>query len=864
MARKALQAGAGGVGQQFGQEQGGTVGGLLGGAAGLAVGGGLRNVREGNVFGKDKPVTPGPDLADKTVADIHTPPSQHPVSGAVTPGVTLTPDDQVKIVSDDLHRTTTAETAVEIGLEQKADAAKKALPRVERPAPPPDETGAISSKKPGYYTAAEVHERVNAASENDPVVLASMSPKERTQIAAYRKEHIEPLEKINSKLHEDLRKAGAPVEETEGMPGYFPRTRKVSKPARALFSSTSSEPYGRTEGGRRLVREPASEKDRIYFAAERPAASPPANVTNPLAYARTQAATGHSPPPPTRRLVFKDDEGYHYVDKPDELFHPDDKIVHAYTREIEAANLKDARGRPVKYDKDPVASLVKGIAEKQKALTGIKTKNQLLQSGLFKDIGARDAPEHWIPTKNPEFRGKVMEPRIAHALEDFGGPDYQSWVRGIAAGNRYMQRALFWSPVVHILNVAGHAFTSRGWNNFNPAAYPGIAKAGWQAAREVWTQGSLYREFLNEGGALIRGGLNENGLYERVLNKFGQQMERDPSRWDPIARVAGFTGIPQMVKALYGASSRALWATGDMLMMQRVIELKQTGMSTRAAIAEIERHVPNYRIPDKVLNSRMLSEALQSGIFQFARYKYGQFASWGRLAKDLTGLGKTGSSAEQIQAAGQLLATGLMAGAVWDVINPWLSGKTKKGNMEDSFSSFGPLTPLNHVRRMLNGTGDMNDLVQSAFELGPAVKGAIEVWSNRDLYLGKHVRTWSADQTALYNITRQAAQVVDHLVRLGVQPIQQVNGAWEDKTTGEKMPDRLAAAVKRAGLSGVGIYRGKDDAARRADHLKYGNMDFKAGEKHKGFGVESGMDYLENAISARVKPKTQPGGWGDQ
>ncbi len=169
--------------------------------------------------------------------------------------------------------------------------------------------------------------------------------------------------------------------------------------------------------------------------------------------------------------------------------------------------------------------------------------------------------------------------------------------------------------------------TPRGWRS--------VLADGARAVGEVVTQGPKYQQLLREGSGLIYGSVANEKFYRSILQNLGEKIEREPNEWGPVAKAMDVT-VGDLARMLYGASSRALWSISDMMMVQRVLELERKGMGTRAAVGETRRHIPNYRIPPKVLGSRVFAQALKDpSLTTFSRYHYGQWKSYARMAKDL-------------------------------------------------------------------------------------------------------------------------------------------------------------------------------------------------------------------------------------
>lgn len=866
LTRKALQAAGGGIVGQVGQDVGGPVGGLVGGAAGLAAGSGLRNVgRAAENIAKGEYKEGAYNLLGRD-----------PIG---RPRV-ITHDEQVKDLADSLQRTTGGSTADMVGMDQRANKLAKTVndlkimepARLGAPGEP-----SIPSKpmEPG-----RVQEVLYAYGEGDPQAVAQV---ERSpQLKQIWTEHFAPLKAEEKANAVKLAARGAPGAAEKISDNYMNRMalrdskgRLIGLPARGpaegvtapgaqagLPSLQSSR--GATPGPRGLsISLPSQE--RTYSVAEKPIPVPAAAAANPDAYLRAQAMAGR--PTTIRRLLAKSEDGtLRYVDNNRE-FSPDfndEKVVPAYTREIEAQ-------RPERFHKNAWAVTVENVSQQRAALRNYQTIEDIKESGWFKANSAKKGtpvPNGWTgvahPDAWPQFQDLVMEPRIAHALDDFAGHSYAAWERGLGAANRFMQGAMFWSPVPHGANVWAHAVADRGWANFTPKGQWRAARALPKAVVDVWTQGPITMEFLRNGGAAIRSGLDNANFFERMLNKTGQMMERE-SRWfDPV-----MTAALKAYSATYGRAQKGLWNLNDMLLIQRYIELKEMGFSPREAIHEIGRGIPDYRIPDKVWNSRGISELLQNPAFgQFSRYHYNRLAIWGHHIKEVTGLGKEGTSVEQMRAAGQLFATAALATILWQAVDEPLRKWTHKQfapgkdkipqGREFSLVMPGQLATLDQAARIYRGEGDISSFAAGVFNLAPAVTAVIELWKNKDTFRGTGIRTHWIGQNVLMNTVHQTGNIVEHLARAGVQPYQTATGAWEDATTGATIPAKLAMALKASIATGLGARYGKDDRTKAAEFKKYSEQEFKRFEKKPRGPIESGVDDMLNVVAARIHKATTP------
>lgn len=790
-ARKGLQSVGAGLGSEFlGDQFKGTwaeqpariMGGIFGGGLGT----GLKNVRKGEFLGRDvaeggvqgRPFGEGPSgltgAVDRMLIDRQGRPYME------------TPVERAEKLSDMLHQTATGSSADIMELRKQAAEAVKATPHIQSVSTPRE-----------WMKPSELQERLYAYGEHDPSI--TLSPEEQ----AYWSKYIMPLKQEEAELYGWLKGHGAPDDISTD--GYMHRMVRGKEQARAREEGgeTFENPLPKNifSGSGRLSTSTPSLQNRTFFSVEKPSNKPGA--------------------PPVRWLVSRADDGSLQVWRngkptgkaPFLTFYKKGEtprigeelgdgwtVDHARTSEIE-------KNTPYRYNKNAFANTADNVQRLRAAKRNLETLAEIKSSDWFMrnagTIGGNTKiPPQWITTKNPHFRGWAMEPRLAHALDDFarGPQDYASWERGLAAANRFMVGSLFWSPVPHALNVAGHAIVSRGWDNFTPQGVTRSTRMLGPAIREVVNGGPKYREFLREGGALIAGGLDNQQFYSKMLKKFGTMMEREPSKWDPIVKAAGFTGVPQAVKALYGWSRQSLWTMGDILMMQRYMEEMAKGKSPQAAIKEVEAHIPNYRIPDQVMGTRGMSEFLQNPAFgQFNRYHYGVMKSWGNVVRDVVGAGREGTTAEQMKAAGQLFATMMLATAITAGVDQSL--KYVSGDKSAHAVAFGPLGPLKMFGAMgPDNDADLTSVINGSFSLAPMTKSIIEAWTNIDMFTGKHIRTQTADQTTLQRMTQQSAQLLDHLAQIGFSPYQTATGAWKDAQTGADVPKELAKAFMQQGL----------------------------------------------------------------
>jgi hypothetical protein len=314
-----------------------------------------------------------------------------------------------------------------------------------------------------------------------------------------------------------------------------------------------------------------------------------------------------------------------------------------------------------------------------------------------------------------------MDPRLRAVFDDFyrPGAGVSELLDGLRKINQFATASMFWNPVPHIENVLGHWIVGRGFDWIRPSAVRSMFMDGARAIRAVTTQNADYRRLLREGSGMQFAGVMNKDFYQNVARMAGMDIQRNAARWDWAARMIGNAtgtdvGVRDLVKAIYDGASRTLWWANDVLMMQRVLELERKGMAMREAIREAEKHIPNYRIPTEVMNSRAFSQLLQEPAFTvFSRYHYGMFRSYVNMLTDLF----RGTGREKLEAIGNMLALGLLTWVVYPALDAAVREVT--GEEEGKKLRRGPSTMPNLVQEIWQGDEAFPKLLADA--ITPAV-----------------------------------------------------------------------------------------------------------------------------------------------
>jgi hypothetical protein len=257
------------------------------------------------------------------------------------------------------------------------------------------------------------------------------------------------------------------------------------------------------------------------------------------------------------------------------------------------------------------------------------------------------------------------------------------------------------------------------------------------ALKSVITQDHAYRQTLLEGGSLLSARVRNNAFSEELFAKANREFSQTPE-FQSLAKRLGMKPI-QLYEAISKKSNIAMWTVRDMMYMQLINEKMAKGMTRREAIVDTERHMPNYRIPHKVMGSRALSEVLQNpNITVFSRYHYALVNSLKNTAQDISALRKGQAGLSQfLHGADTAAAIAVAIAALYplqDILAHYLTG-----NEDATVRRAGPY----HIFHALHGVATLEKdpmaVIASFFTFNPALLSGAQLIANRKLYNGQPI-----------------------------------------------------------------------------------------------------------------------------
>lgn len=663
---------------------------------------------------------------------------------------------------------------------------------------------------PAELRTPEMDELFYRYSEGDPTAV--LTPERKLLWDKY----AAPLKKHELASFEEAKKTDLPVEDYD--PTYVHRIPKGSHPAfdRLTGDAQTADPV---MGQGRLPKSTSSMNPRVFHAIQ-------SSDGDRLLVARDDDGNlrvilkGQPAYPIKLDTQLKKGESFKasiMTEEPAKLW----TLTDAHTSEIE-------RETDIQYHKsffgntidniEKLDAVNRAVAETRRLLNSPEWSAYAMPYGEWMDLRNKGDKADWIVPKMPTFWGHRVDPKYAHVIDDFYGRE--PLLKALSAVNRAVVGTMFWSPFTHGVNAASHWTTARGWDWVKGPGLKSVFVDGARAATEVVGLGPKYQELLRSGSGLIYGSVVEANHYERIMRALGHDIVHNPSKWGQVADALGVsvTFLPRM---LYGASSRALWAFSDVLMMQRVLELERKGMDLRTAISETEHHIPPYKTRSEILGSRTAAIIYQDPtLFQFSRYHIGALESHAHMARAMIEGGKTPlNESRRFEALGNYMA--IAFGVV--MFNPginWIIQETT-GNKDAKWMARGSTTiPSTLVDKGVhalagtewgkknvpkfwadyyNGNSSWVIALENLVPFAPFLRGGIEALNDRLNFSGQTI-VEPAD-AAHMRIWRMIGQGAGYLGEQMFQPMDAAMRAWRGAKPGENVAGKVARQVLEGGLN---------------------------------------------------------------
>ncbi len=524
--------------------------------------------------------------------------------------------------------------------------------------------------------------------------------------------------------------------------------------------------------------------------------------------------------------VFVDDAGKHW------------KVTQATTKEIEA-------NTGLRYYHDALASALVSNIQITKALRGAEFVESFKNSPEFKDIafhrGDGNPPDKWKPTELPQLRDYYFEPHTAEVLDWFAerikGHDPSAYDQ---IGN-FLRTSIFFNPLIHTPNIAVHWTVEKGLRGYMPDRWRASYRAGVKAINAVTHQNQDFLDALDAGAPLQSQREDVAKVTQLFFDSLTKGLESEEPWATRLAKQVGMAPV-DLVKGIYRFSGKATWTTNDVAFLQAAYEKVEQGMPLKQALTETAKHIPDYRLPTRILNSTTIAKVMSNpALTMFGQYHYGALRSYGEMAKSALGISDVPgrSKAAEVGHGWEMLATlGLVTFVVYPMIDRALQEAT--GNKNARLRRAGAATFPWNIQQLAKHEKTPTEVLEATATPAIHTKTGIEVITNHNWRTGREIRDPLADWHT------QAQQVGRHLA----EAISPVGAASRWAEGGPEARKRLAYGF-------LGVSFAKTHAEKLASDIAAKKMGVEAETPEQRAAYSRRYEILEALRKGDDKPLSQ-------
>lgn len=414
------------------------------------------------------------------------------------------------------------------------------------------------------------------------------------------------------------------------------------------------------------------------------------------------------------------------------------KLVEATIPEIE-------ENSPYRYLKDHQASVYLKLQEMLAYDREMDYMNNLTKSPFFADIStsykSSKIPEGWKSIHNtdrlPQLREYKFEPRVAEMIDDFS----KNWNNNaLQKVQNFLIKNMMLNPLPHIFNEGFHWYVTRGFTgNFTPGGMKRVTTTAADAAISVIKQDDFYRALMKEGGSILSANVRNNGFWQKVFDKGLREHSQSKDFLD-LAKSLGRKPL-DLYNGISKYSSLAMWNLRDIMYSQLVMEeMKFNKKTMPEAIKEVERHMPAYRIPERIGADneigRQVSQLMQNpNLTVFSRYHYGMVKSLVETAKDITS--PKSDAKTRLKGLDQAAAMAVALAVVYPMIDKMFQSMSK--NPEAEARRQGSAHLIDSIMKVASGKKQGKDVLLSIMTPAPAALAITQGLFDREFYSGKEI-----------------------------------------------------------------------------------------------------------------------------
>jgi hypothetical protein len=447
-----------------------------------------------------------------------------------------------------------------------------------------------------------------------------------------------------------------------------------------------------------------------------------------------EAMVNNVPPEQLHDQLFIDKQGREW------------KFQQATTKEIET-------NTDIKYYHNALASALVSALQLRKAERGFdfveSFKNDPDFSSIAQKQGEGNPPDGWKTTDLPQLRGYYFEKHVAETLDWYAkklktdGPNFFDKL------GSFLRTSIFFNPLIHTPNIAVHWAVEKGPSGFLHAMR--LYRTSTKAINAVVHQNQDFLDALDAGAPLQSQREDTAQLQKLFFDQLAPALEKEEPWALKLAKALGMSPVT-LTKAVYKFSKTITWGSNDIAFLQATYEKMEAGMPLKEALAQTAKHIPDYRLPVRILNSTTLGKLMSSPrLTMFGAYHYGALKSYAEMAKSALGMTEPPTGRSQAGEVGHGLGLLAWLGLITFVLYPLADELLKKttGDKNARLRRAGASTFLFNMQQLVKGEKSPGEVVESVATPAVHTKLAAEAVTNRDFYTGKQFVDWHADWRTL-------------------------------------------------------------------------------------------------------------------
>ena len=442
---------------------------------------------------------------------------------------------------------------------------------------------------------------------------------------------------------------------------------------------------------------------------------------------------------------------------------PGTKIGSSVIKEATQAEITKHTGK--EYSMNTTMSTAQSLVEtRELARVTNYIEDVWMPSDHFKDQSIKLVENEGVPAgyfipeginnRTPQLRDYAFKRETANLLEDFNRVVTPTV---LTKSSDVITKIMMALPFKHMYNEIYHWNIGRGVSQYiYPPKWLNLMATMPEAFHEVLTQGPKYQQLLREGGSLLSDRSRNLPAMENALRRGAVELTKDKN-FKELAKLTGRTPA-DMLNAISRLSNKTMWLTRDILFMQAKLEKDYNAKpgsyldkgGVKGVARDVERHMPPYRLPTKILGSRGLQKFLNNkNWIIFARYKHGMLSSGLNTLKDLAMLDKNIPKSKQfIDGVDSALATAIAMSVIYPVLDDFYS---KLFNKFEVVRRPGFAHVLSTIKSVSTSEKDPFALLSVLATLNPGLQFFGELMIGYELYNRQPIVHWDDPSKVIIN-----------------------------------------------------------------------------------------------------------------